>query len=204
MTLALAVALGILTWSFLEYVIHRWLGHDRRLVKKTIFGREHTMHHAKGDYFATIGKKFVASVLFLAVAAPPAMLLVGTEHGLAWAGGLVGFYLVYEILHRLLHVWEGIGPYARWARRHHFHHHFGDPRTNHGVTSPIWDIVFGTHAPATRIVVPEKLAMRWLRDPQTGAIRTDLGPTWVVRPARQGGRDREENTGSVADAIAEA
>lgn len=183
MTIALAIFLGAFTWSFLEYVIHRWLGHDRRLVKKSMFGREHTRHHAQGDYFVSVGKKFLVSLLFLALISPPAILAVGTGYGLAYAGGLVGFYLTYEVLHRLLHVWEGIGPYARWARIHHFHHHFHNPQKNHGVTSPLWDIVFGTHAPATTITVPEKLAMRWLRDPATGAIRSDLPPTWIVRPA---------------------
>jgi sterol desaturase/sphingolipid hydroxylase (fatty acid hydroxylase superfamily) len=188
MTIALAALLGALTWSFLEYVIHRWLGHDRRFVrgKRNLFGKEHTLHHSRGDYFAATSKKLLVAVAFLAFVAPPAILVAGVPHGLAWAVGLVGFYGFYEWLHRALHVREGIGPYARWARLHHFHHHFGSPAVNHGVTSPLWDIVFGTHVKVEKVVVPEKLAMRWLRDRTTGTFRTDLGPAWEVRPA--GGR----------------
>jgi len=177
----LAFVLGVLTWSLMEYVIHRWLGHDRRWVKKTPFGSEHTAHHSRGNYFAPSWKKALATLLFVGVAAPPAVLIAGVEAGFAYTGGLVGFYLVYEALHRLLHVWEGVGPYARWARRHHFFHHFHDPKLNHGVTSPLWDLVFGTYARPERINVPKKLAMRWLLDPTTGQVRSPLLRDYSLR-----------------------
>jgi len=185
MTHALAVLLGALTWTFLEYVIHRWLGHDRRFVRKNVFGREHTAHHSRGDYFAPTWKKALVAVLAAAVVAPPAVLVAGVAHGAAFTGGLVAFYLFYEVLHRLLHVWQGVGPYGRWARRHHFYHHFHDPRRNHGVTSPLWDHVFGTYTRPGRIEVPERLAMRWLRDPETGGVRTELAHAWILRPSAQ-------------------
>ena len=50
--------LGALTWSFLEYCIHRWLGHDRRF-RKNVFAREHIRHHIEGNYFAPTWKKLV-------------------------------------------------------------------------------------------------------------------------------------------------
>lgn len=183
MTVALAFLAGCLAWTFLEYVIHRWLGHDKRLTRKTPFGHEHTAHHSRGDYFSPTVKKLGAAALALALVAPPAVLLAGLAHGAAFSLGLVGFYGVYEVTHRLLHIREGRGAYARWARRHHFHHHFHEPARNHGVTSPLWDVVFGTLARPGTIVVPERLAMRWLRDPATGAIRSDLPPGWTVRAA---------------------
>ena len=37
---AVAALLGVLSWTFLEYVIHRWMGHDRRF-RRTPFGVEH-------------------------------------------------------------------------------------------------------------------------------------------------------------------
>lgn len=193
MTFALAALAGCFTWTLLEYVIHRWLGHDRRFVKKNPFGVEHTAHHSRGDYFAPAWKKGLVMLLFAAVAAPPAILAAGVGHGVAYVVGLVGFYAFYELLHRLLHVSRGVGAYGRWARRHHFFHHFHDPRRNHGVTSPLWDWVFGTYTRPDTIEVPERLAMRWLRDPATGAVRADLADTWSLRPA---GRTRERAAAS--------
>jgi len=181
MTFAIAFLAGIASWSLLEYVIHRWLGHERRFVRRTMFGREHTRHHSQGDYFASAWFKLVAAVVVLVLVGVPAIALAGVEAGSAYALGLVGFYTYYEWFHLSLHVREGVGTHGRWARRHHFHHHFGDPRRNFGVTSPIWDHVFGTYAAVTQVFVPEKLAMRWLRDPSSGAFRAELAPTWVVR-----------------------
>lgn len=180
-----AVLLGVLSWSLLEYTIHRFAGHGRH-ARKNPFGVEHTAHHSRGDYFAPWWKKALSAGLFMAVVAPLAVALAGLGPGLAYAGGLVGFYLAYEALHRLLHVWRGVGPYARWARRHHFHHHFHDPATNHGVTSPLWDIVFGTWRRPEKVVVPPKLAMRWLRDPATGDVWPELAHDYALR-VRNGG-----------------
>ena len=56
MSIAVAAIVGALTWSFLEYVIHRWLGHDRRF-RGNPFGVEHIRHHAEGGYFAPNKKK---------------------------------------------------------------------------------------------------------------------------------------------------
>ena len=50
----LAIVLGALTWTLLEYCAHRWLGHVHR---RNAFGAEHTRHHSQGDYFAPPWKK---------------------------------------------------------------------------------------------------------------------------------------------------
>ncbi len=177
-----AALLGVLTWSLLEYCIHRWMGHDRRF-RRTPFAREHTRHHAEGDYFAPTRSKLIAAGSLAIVLGVPVALLGGAI-GLAWLGGVLGFYGAYELLHRREHTHAGIGAYGRWARRHHFHHHFVDGRTNHGVTSPLWDLVFGTYRRPSTIPVPARLCMPWLRDPQTGGIRPEHAGTFRMREAR--------------------
>jgi len=169
----IAVLLGVLTWTLLEYLIHRWMGHDRRF-RKSPFGVEHVRHHIEGNYFAPTWKKLIVAAGFAGVT-----LLLGAP--VAYVLGLVTCYGAYEWLHRREHTHAGIGPYGRWARRHHFHHHFVDGRTNHGVTSPIWDLVFGTYEQPTTIRVPAKLCMVWLRDPATGDIRREHATTYQLR-----------------------
>ena len=169
----IAALLGVLTWTLLEYLIHRWMGHDRRF-RKSPFGVEHVRHHIEGDYFAPTWKKLIVAAGFVGVT-----MLLGAPA--AFVLGLVTCYGAYEWLHRREHTHAGIGPYGRWARRHHFHHHFVDGRTNHGVTSPIWDLVFGTYQQPTTIRVPAKLCMVWLRDPATGGIRREHAGTYELR-----------------------
>lgn len=175
-----AAACGVASWTLVEYLLHRWMGHDRRF-RGNPFGVEHVRHHSEGDYFAPTWKKGLAAAAFTAVVIGPALALAGRADGLAYVAGLVGFYGVYEWLHRREHTHAGIGPYGRWARRHHFHHHFVDVRVNHGVTSPIWDLVFGTYEKPGVIRVPVKLRMAWLVDPATGDVRREHAARYELR-----------------------
>lgn len=174
-----AVVAGVLTWSFLEYVIHRWLGHDRRF-RGNPAGVEHIRHHVEGDYFAPAWKKLVIAAIAIAILSGPAILIAGQVVGLAYVAGLIGFYGVYEWQHRREHTHAGIGSYGRWARRHHFRHHLVDARTNFGVTSPLWDVAFGTYRAPGIIKVPPRLVMAWLIDPATGAIHAEHAGTFVL------------------------
>ena len=183
MTCIACALLGAFSWSFLEYVIHRWLGHDRRF-RPNPFGTEHLRHHIEGDYFAPTWKKIPLALFASAILAAPAMWLFGRAPGVAFVAGLMAFYATYEVLHRREHTHPGIGAYGRWARRHHFHHHFGDARENHGVTSPLWDLAFGTYRKPSQITVPPRLCMAWLKDPETGGIRAEHTATFALGKSR--------------------
>ena len=183
MAVVLALVLGALTWTLMEYGIHRWLGHGP-LAKRNPFGSEHIAHHSKGNHFAPTWTKAAAAVVVGALLLGPAVLVAGWSYGPSFVVGFVVFYLYYEALHRLEHVHPGIGAYGRWARAHHFYHHFHDPSMNHGVTSPIWDIVFGTYVRPEVIRVPEKLKMDWLCDPATGDVRPELAGVYALRRRR--------------------
>lgn len=175
-----AAALGVLTWTLLEYLIHRWMGHDRRF-RKSPFGVEHVRHHIEGNYFAPTWKKLIVAAVVSLILIGPSILVAGVAAGTAYVAGLIAFYGMYEWLHRREHTHAGVGPYGRWARRHHFHHHFVDGRRNHGVTTPIWDLVFGTYEKPTIIRVPAKLCMTWLLDPATATIRAEHAQTYQLR-----------------------
>jgi sterol desaturase/sphingolipid hydroxylase (fatty acid hydroxylase superfamily) len=175
----LALFLGALTWSFLEDLIHRFLGHVPAL-RPNPFASEHIRHHSEGDYFAPTWKKMLAAAIFTALLIVPVTMLVGTGLGLAYLAGLMGFYATYEVLHRREHTHAGVNAYGRWARKHHFAHHYSDARSNHGVTSPLWDLVFGTYRPVQTVRVPKKFVMPWLKDPQTGEVRPDYADTFTL------------------------
>lgn len=180
--LVVAFGAGVLSWSLLEYCIHRWLGHKHR---RNPFAAEHIRHHSQGDYFAPAWKKGAAALVTTGVVLGPAAAIGGLALGAAFTAGLVGFYLFYEVLHRRLHTHAGTPRYGRWARRHHFYHHFADPSKNHGVTSPLWDLVFGTYAAPGVILVPEKLKMRWLTG-DDGEVREAFATDYRLRRRRRG------------------
>jgi len=174
---------GIGSWTLVEYLLHRFLGHDRRTWPNG-FASEHTRHHSEGNYFAPAWKKAAITALGVPVVGALAALAVGITPGAIYGAAFVGMYVIYEVIHRRTHTHHGRGAYGRYLRRHHFHHHFGDPRTNHGVTSPLWDLVFGTWQAPGRIRVPAKLQMCWLADPRTGEVYADLATDYeIVRRA---------------------
>ena len=177
---ASAIVLGGVGWTLTEYWLHRELGHNPKLIKNP-FGDEHTAHHSRGNYFAPTWKKLLTAVAATTALMKPARWVTDEKVSAAFVGGFVGAYLYYETLHRLEHVHSGWGRYGRWARKHHFYHHFHNPKHNHGVTSPIWDIVFGTYSKADVIRVPEKLKMDWLCDKATGEVHPHLREDYELR-----------------------
>jgi sterol desaturase/sphingolipid hydroxylase (fatty acid hydroxylase superfamily) len=184
---AIALLLGALTWTLLEYLLHRFVFHGRSASR--LGAREHRQHHANPDYFAPWWQKALAAVAVTALLLPLAAGVAGLRSGVVFTLAFVGTYLLYEVLHRRAHTRPPRGPYGRWRRRNHFAHHFHDPRRAHGVTTPAWDHVFGTRLPADRIRVPRRLAMRWLVDDH-GALREGFAADYEL----VGARARDERT----------
>ena len=76
-------------------------------------------------------------------------LIVGIVLGAArWVAplfaGFIAGYLVYDMFHYSMHHLPMRKGALRWLRRHHMFHHTQTPDLRFGVTSPIWDVVFGT------------------------------------------------------------
>jgi sterol desaturase/sphingolipid hydroxylase (fatty acid hydroxylase superfamily) len=169
-TLCLAFALGVVTWTLLEYLLHRFVFHEKRL--GPWMARDHLRHHAKVDWFVPLSTKLALAAVILSLltlgasfvgALPAALYLVGTVSG----------WVFYEVLHRRIHVAPPRGAYGTWARRHHLAHHFGHATKNHGVSSPFWDLVFGTYLPVAQVTVPRLHAHKfpWLFEGETIAAR---------------------------------
>jgi len=78
--------------------------------------------------------------------------------------GFTGMYILYEVTHYRFHIRKPVAKPFIILRKHHFYHHFHNPRTNHGVTTRFWDRVFGTFVAVEKVRVPRKMAMRWLLD----------------------------------------
>jgi sterol desaturase/sphingolipid hydroxylase (fatty acid hydroxylase superfamily) len=172
----LAIFAGALGWSFTEYCIHRGLGH--RKGSRNPFSVEHLKHHATVTWFAPTWKKAIAAVFVLGVTALPLYSLFGAD-GLVASVAFATTYITYEVIHRRLHTHPGASAYGRWARRHHLHHHFSRPRMNHGVTTPLWDWVFGTLDVPRLVTVPRANALPWMIGPD-GALEPALASEYVL------------------------
>ena len=175
---AALVALGMALWTLGEYLMHRFAMHALR--GKGMASREHLRHHAERDsvleswYFAWTG--VIAVGIALAINASKLLGPVGVCLGAGWVAG----YGFYDWIHWRAHRRPIAHPYERWVRRHHFHHHFGHPTANHGVTTPVWDLVFGSYERVDGPVrVPRRLAMVWLVD-EDGQVLADYADDYAL------------------------
>jgi len=165
LTLLLAFAAGWALWSWAEYMLHRFAMHH--LHGKGIMSREHLEHHVTSAWsFSTTHLLSWTGMLLVGFLgwAPLTWLIAGPVAALAVAVGWAVGYFFYEYQHMVSHLRAPKTAYQHRVRRHHFHHHFGAPMRNHGVTTGFWDHVFGTYESPDRVRVPRRLALPWMVD----------------------------------------
>lgn len=161
-SIAIAFVAGLAAWTFLEYVIHDWLGHLPR--GRILVSREHLAHHADILYFSPLRLKVRGAAPVLGLLLAAAWALFGLAVGLAFVVAVAIGWTAYEGLHQSIHVKGPTNRYSRWAARHHLHHHFARPNRNHGVTTPLWDLLLGTYEPARQVRVRRRhlASIPWL------------------------------------------
>ncbi len=192
-----AVAVGAISWTAAEYGLHRFAMHEMR--GRGLPSVEHLKHHADVSYFSPASKKVASAAGTTAVAYPVAQAVAGRRWAMAFTAGMIMTYFGYEVAHRRTHTHPPRGRYGRWARRSHLHHHFGAPMRNFGVTTPVWDRVFGTYDEPGVVTVPRRMAPEWLLD-ETGEVRAEFTADYVAKGGR--GRDADRIERDRADAFA--
>jgi len=175
-------AAGWLAWTLGEYVLHRFAMHA--LKGRGITSREHLNHHADRD---SILEKWPLAWMGVLIVGTVWALLTTPAVGAGWVFG----YGFYDLHHWHAHRRPPRNRYQRWLRRHHFHHHFGHPRDNMGVTWPVWDLVFGTYVRPGVVRLPRRMAMVWLLD-ESGAVRPEFAATYQVAGRAPGSEDLSE------------
>jgi sterol desaturase/sphingolipid hydroxylase (fatty acid hydroxylase superfamily) len=133
-----ATVVGLVSWTFFEYVIHRWVYHRVPGIK-----RYHDAHHDAP--LEMIGApSFVSLVIIMVLCFLPLMPL-GFATASGFASGVILGYMGYMLVHHATHHWELTpGGWLYEARIHHMAHHFARVEGNYGIVTSFWDRVFGT------------------------------------------------------------
>lgn len=136
---------GLIVWTLVEYVLHRWVFHyePRTRWGQRIHFLSHGVHH---DY----PRDSTRLVMPPAVSLPLAVLfwagftLLTKSYADGLFAGFVLGYLMYDMIHFATHHWPMHGRIGRALKRYHLLHHYDDDDAGFGVSSPLWDAVFGT------------------------------------------------------------
>jgi len=131
---------GVLFFTFLEYAVHAWLFHKDHPLKVFIEGHAH--HHQ--NPFSYDAMPFFMSALIAAIFVWIFHFIMPLPDAMALVGGMALGYFNYGIMHHIMHRREFKSKYWRYMQEFHFVHH-KKPLLNHGITTDIWDRVFGTY-----------------------------------------------------------
>jgi len=137
---------GAFAFSFVEYGLHRWAFHSGLLLSGELHASHH--HHPRQPSALPFWSSAVAA---------PAFFWLLTRFMSAHVAHFVlcGFfaaYLSYGVLHHLQHSIRIKDIRLRWLRRKWAAHavHHGRADVNFGVTTSLWDRIFGTYRAVAR------------------------------------------------------
>ena len=136
---AIVYGAGLIGWTLMEYLLHRVLFHHAPVL--SLIHERH--HHSPQDLIGT--PAWASMMIGLIAVAIPSWAALGFGLGTAATAGLVTGYLWYVFVHYATHQGRPRhGSYLYRARLRHARHHHLSNSGNFGVTTGVWDHVFGT------------------------------------------------------------
>ncbi len=129
---------GVVTWSLIEYVMHRFVLHAIEPFKSW-----HALHHDRPTALI-IAPTLLSATLITLLVFVPALLASSLASAISLTLGVTVGYLAYSLCHHATHHCRATGRWLRERKRWHAVHHGRGGRECYGVTSNIWDHVFGT------------------------------------------------------------
>ena len=136
---------GMFFWSFTEYMIHRYTFHyhakteSGKKLTYILHGNHHEYPRDKERLFMPAAPSLIlSSTIFLV------MYLVIRKYVFPFFPGFLFGYLIYGSMHYAIHAWN---PPFKWMKplwRNHHLHHYKNHEKGFGVSSTLWDHVFGT------------------------------------------------------------
>lgn len=136
---------GVLTWTLLEYVIHRWLFHyePKTRLGKSLHFIIHGVHH---DYPNDATRLVMPPILSIPLAIVFYFLFTFFFGRVAPAisAGFAFGYICYDGIHYATHHFSMKRGALRWLKEYHLRHHYRDDHRGFGVSSPLWDYIFRT------------------------------------------------------------
>jgi sterol desaturase/sphingolipid hydroxylase (fatty acid hydroxylase superfamily) len=134
----IAAACGAMLWTLAEYLVHRFVYH-----KVPVLRQLHGLHHSHPSDL--IGAPIWVSVACFSLLFFLIARLWDIEIAGGATGGLIAGYVWYLLIHDAVHRWQLAE--KSWLRTHrlrHLRHHRHPVPGNFGVTTGVWDLVFGT------------------------------------------------------------
>ncbi len=132
------VLAGLAGWSLIEYLLHRFVLHGMQP-----FQGWHAEHHQRPTALIC-APTILSATLIVVLVFLPALLMANLWRACALTLGVLAGYLAYAITHHATHHWRADNAWLRQRKRWHALHHHARGPLCFGVTSRLWDHVFGS------------------------------------------------------------
>ena len=132
--------LGLLGWTLIEYLLHRFVLHGLQP-----FSAWHAEHHHRPTALISTPTLVSASLMGALVFLPMLLWGGGLLRACALTCGFTAGYLAYSVMHHASHHWRANSRPAKQRKLWHaLHHNPSMPAGHYGVTTRLWDYVFGS------------------------------------------------------------
>ncbi len=145
LTASLLFLAGVITFTLIEYIIHRFLFHLSPKTEKeekfayTIHGVHHDYPKDRDRLAMPIPLSLILAVGFFFFFK---LFLGNLVYGFL-PGFLIG-YALYLWIHYMVHAFQPPKTFWKVFWVHHGIHHYKQPKRAFGVSSPLWDLIFRT------------------------------------------------------------
>lgn len=141
---------GMIFWTFFEYIMHRFAFHmvaESERARKIVYvmhGNHHEYPRDKERLFMPPVPSIIIAAVIFSLMFLVAESLGFKEYAFAFFPGFILGYLIYGTMHYAIHAWN---PPYKWMKplwRNHHLHHYKNEEQGFGVSTTVWDRVFGT------------------------------------------------------------
>lgn len=143
--IALVFTGALFSWTLFEYIMHRFVFHmasENKVIQRIIYTLHGNHHEYPRDkqrlFMPPVPSLILASVIFGGF-----YLLLHGATFMFFPGFLLG-YLIYGSLHYAIHAWNPPFSFMKPLWRNHHLHHYKSEEKGFGVSSSVWDRIFGT------------------------------------------------------------
>ena len=138
--------IGLVVWTLIEYVLHRYVFHfkAKSFLGKSILYLFHGLHHDDPQDPTRLLMPPVPAVIYLILLWQFFSLCIPARYLETFMAFFIIGYLCYDYIHYGTHHFKMNGTIGKYLKRHHLKHHFAHEDSKYGVSSPLWDYIFGT------------------------------------------------------------
>ncbi|NDF15002.1 fatty acid hydroxylase [bacterium] len=142
----LLVFSGLLFWTLTEYAMHRYVFHFQARSKagQYLVYLFHGIHHEDPEDPTRLVMPPVVSLVLGGLFFVLFNLILGPARSLPFFAGFISGYLVYDYIHFATHHFRMRSAWGKALKENHMKHHYLKKGGKWGVSSTLWDHVFGT------------------------------------------------------------